>query len=279
MTATIDALTVEREQVIADTRREIREERDNKFAPWPEQGSEIAEIWNNLAVLSNDDSISEVVGGMLPTSDLIETTLPLLRRHVRTNPMLWDSRRLGKGYVVNSRGRWVRSPGLGLIYPIVKKDLQATVAVLRQVQARAEAVVTADPMPDYLEPMNSAVIGKMNRSVMAIRSSGRSFGGVMGVARAYLTEPPEWFEGLVAEWLLDYAVAGGEVPEIVNIGDLNSRYTRDGYPSGLSWEDHVKGLLNEYGLIVNHSGTEKVKIGNDEVRETLREIARGYAGE
>ena len=258
------AHTAERQALLDENARlqaELRQEMRDEIGPGVE-GTQAAQSYDVLLRLEDEGS-TFYDENTIHSLDLAEAISPIVRTYLRSNRAYWDSRSLGKGWVVQRDGQWLRCKGLMETHaPGMRQILNAEQAMRNESSLRRSGLSRG-------KALNPHTLKMFHGSVTRLRRSIRSYSSMMATCREYLIEPGDFFTALSLEWVLTITDRDGVIPDHILVADIGRAYQKAQHPGGLSWDD-LRDELHEMGVVRSHSNLLKVPLADSLVREALQ---------
>jgi hypothetical protein len=178
---------------------------------------------------------------MLPTADMSQVVLPILREHIGFT-RLTKTRSLGNGYLVydDDTEQWRRSEGLSEKWVLVTDEIRTTLTKLLE-QHRG----------NY------------------------GFVQVIVAAKPELKLSGEFLMAQNFKWLLSLCNDQGEI-EAIRMSALNDLNTESGYIGGLDWNKHIAIKLKEMDLVRTTNNRPLIRLDKDEVRAVLEDFVNKH---
>ena len=201
---------------------------------------------------------------MLPTADMSQVVLPILREHIGFT-RLTKTRSLGNGYLVydDDTKQWRRSEGLSEKWVLVTDEIRTTLTKLLE-QHRGQH------QNDNSRKIRQVLQGAMT-SAKQMRKGNYGFVQVIVAAKPELKLSGDFLMAQSFKWLLSICNENGEI-EAIRMSTLNDLNTEAGYIGGLDWNKHIAPKLRELDLVRKTSNRPLIRLDKDEVRAVLEDF-------
>ena len=214
-------------------------------------------------------------GAMLPTADISQLVMPILREHIGFT-RITKTRSLGNGYVVydTDTEQWRRSEGLSEKWVIVTDEIRATLTTLIE---KYQGQNQNDP--------NSKAVRQVLRgaitSAKQMRKGNYGFVQVIVAAKPALKLDGDFLMAQNFKWLLSLCNENGEI-ESMRLSTLNKLNAEAGFIGGLDWHQHIAPKLRELDVVRKTHNLPLIRLDKDEVRSVLQDfvdrhdVSKGY---
>ncbi len=205
---------------------------------------------------------------MLPTADMSQVVLPILREHIGFT-RLTKTRSLGNGYLVydDDTEQWRRSEGLSEKWVLVTDEIRTTLTKLLE-QHRGQH------QNDNSRKIRQVLQGAMT-SAKQMRKGNYGFVQVIVAAKPELKLSGEFLMAQNFKWLLSLCNDQGEI-EAIRMSALNDLNTESGYIGGLDWNKHIAIKLKEMDLVRPTNNRPLIRLDKDEVRAVLEDFVNKH---
>ena len=205
---------------------------------------------------------------MLPTADMSQVVLPILREHIGFT-RLTKTRSLGNGYLVydDDTEQWRRSEGLSEKWVLVTDEIRTTLTKLLE-QHRGQH------QNDNSRKIRQVLQGAMT-SAKQMRKGNYGFVQVIVAAKPELKLSGDFLLAQNFKWLLSLCDDQGKI-EAIRMSTLNDLNTEAGYIGALDWNKHIAIKLKEMDLVRTTNNRPLIRLDKDEVRAVLEDFVNKH---